>query len=58
MSSNRNDKPAAGYNPAQQYDRGSSDRIKPIPGETFVRTAGGSVLLTQTKSLFRWVMKG
>lgn len=58
MSSNRQDKPAAGSNPGQPYNRGSSDRARPVPGEVFVRTSGGSALLTQTKSLFKRLMKG
>lgn len=58
MSSNKRDKPAAGFKPDATYDRGKGDRIKPAAGEVFVRTKGGSVLLTQTKSLFRKLMKG
>lgn len=54
----RRDRPTAGHNPAATYDRGRGDRITPVAGEVFVRTAGGSVLLTQTKSLFRRLMKG
>lgn len=53
MSSNRNDKPAAGFKPDATYDRGQGDRIKPDRGEVFVRTAGGTTLLTQTLNLFR-----
>lgn len=52
MSSNRKDKPAAGHYPAAPYVRGG-DRETPAPGRVFVRTAKGSVLLTQTLALFR-----
>ncbi len=52
MSSNRNDKPAAGHMPAAPYVRGGG-RETPDKGRVFVRTPGGSVLLTQTLNLFR-----
>lgn len=52
MSSNRQDKPSAGHNPAAEYTR-SGDRQTPEPGRVFVRTAGGSTLLKQTWDLFR-----
>ncbi len=51
MSQNRSDQPAAGHYPAAPYVRGG-DRETPAPGRVFVRTSGGSVLLTQTLKLF------
>jgi len=44
MSSNKKDKP--------QTANQNHARNKPEKGRMFVRTSGGSVLLTQTKKLF------
>jgi hypothetical protein len=58
MASDKKDLPKTGLT-GENYDPAESARNKPLPGELFVRTSRGSVLLTQTHQMFlRKVRKG